>query len=126
MLRTCSQALLSVTAVVGLTVLSGCTVYTYSGPPRRYVRYEAPPPPPHAASTSRTPPTSPVNTPAPAPSALAPVNAPLITSPNAFGSATLAAFRGLAYVIPANSAKMPALEGMVPFATLYTDSFDIS
>ena len=121
MVRTCSQALLGVTAVVGLTALSGCTVYTYEAPPPRrvvVVRERQP----HGTHVRRTP----TSTPAPDPTAPAPVNAPLITSPNAFGSATAASFRGLAYVIPTNTGKMPSLDGLVPFATLYTDSFDIS
>lgn len=115
MLRTSSHALLSALAVVGLTALNGCTIYTVSSPPPR--RAYAPPPP------------RPATTPTPAPTATQsppPSGAPAITSQIAFGVGTGGAFRGLAYVIPTNSRSVPNLDSLVPFATVYTDSFDIA
>lgn len=49
-----------------------------------------------------------------------------ITSPIAFGNGTGGAFKGHAYVIPENTTKMPDLGGMIPFATLYTDTFNVA
>jgi hypothetical protein len=127
MLRTCLFA-----AFVGLT---GCIV----------VR-DPPPPPP--APARRAPPARPAAQPA-ATTAAAPASTvprlrlggasvaaatgaagtkdvtPAITSPIAFGNGTGGAFRGLAYVVPENTTAIPNLSDLVPFATLYTDSFQI-
>jgi hypothetical protein len=55
-----------------------------------------------------------------------PATAVRITSPNAFGNGKAGAFQGLAYVLPENTQRIPPNPaGMVPFAALYTDSFEI-
>lgn len=51
--------------------------------------------------------------------------APRITSPVVFGNGKGGAFRGNAYVIPDNTTKMPDLGSLIPFATLFTDSFNM-
>jgi hypothetical protein len=51
--------------------------------------------------------------------------APRITAPIIFGNGTGGAFRGHAYVIPENTRNLPDFEKLVPFATLFTDSFNI-
>jgi hypothetical protein len=134
MFRNHSYAQLSATVVFGLTVLNGCTIYTNSGPPPSryaYTRRPAVPPPPPAAPppqkgviiASRTPAHPTVVT--PPTQTGTPGNAPAITSPNVFGNGNGGAFRGLAYVIPETSRGLPNVDQLVPFATLYTDSFDI-
>ena len=51
--------------------------------------------------------------------------APRITSTIAFGNGTGGAFKGQAYVIPDTTTKMPDFGSMIPFATLFTDSFNV-
>jgi hypothetical protein len=51
--------------------------------------------------------------------------APRITSPIAFGNGKGGAFRGHGYVVPEGSTTLPNLTSLVPFATLFTDSFQI-
>ncbi len=51
--------------------------------------------------------------------------APRISAPTVFGNGTGGAFRGHAYVIPESTTKMPDLGSMIPFATLFTDNFNI-
>lgn len=67
------------------------------------------------------------NTPKPANTISTPtkpaVEAPRINGKNAFGNGSLGAFKGSAYVIPNTTQRMPDLSKMVPFATLFTDSF---
>lgn len=65
----------------------------------------------------------PAATPAKPPTTPAPTNVPTITGRNAFGNGTVGAFRGVAYVIPKDTQKMPDLSKLVPFAQLMTDSF---
>jgi len=52
--------------------------------------------------------------------------APRITSPIAFGNGTGGAFRGHAFVIPETTDKMPDFAALTPFATLFTDSFNVA
>lgn len=120
MLRPSAIPLLSAAA---LALLSGCTITTYSSSnPRPKKPAQAQPQPTtrrpavanvHRTTTTTTPtkPTTDV--------------APRITAPIAFGNGTGGAFIGRAYVIPESTSKMPDFGGMVPFATLYTNSFDI-
>ena len=49
---------------------------------------------------------------------------PKVTSATPFGGGTPAAFRGLAYVVPPDTKKMPDVSTLVPFAVVYTDSFN--
>jgi hypothetical protein len=51
---------------------------------------------------------------------------PRITAPIIFGNGTAGAFRGRAYVIPETTRTVPDFDKLVPFATLFTDSFNIS
>jgi hypothetical protein len=46
-----------------------------------------------------------------------------ITGRNAFGNGSVGAFRGTAYVVPANTSRVPDFSKLTPFATLFTDSF---
>jgi hypothetical protein len=111
--------------------LAGCTITTYSStapppPPRRHparLRPAAPPPPP-ARPTWSAPPRR-----APPPTRATPrttATAPAITAPIPFGNGKRGTFKGLAYVIPAGTTSMPSFDGLVPFATLYTDAFDVA
>jgi hypothetical protein len=60
------------------------------------------------------------------PATTTPANvAPRITSPIIFGNGTAGAFTGHAYVIAENTDRMPDLSSMIPFATLFTDSFNV-
>ena len=42
-----------------------------------------------------------------------------------FGNGNAGAVRGLAYVLAPDTKKLPDLGTMIPFATLFTDSFDV-
>ena len=118
---------LSALALPVVLLASACTITTYSNEP--------PPPPPRPAAKGR-----------PAPAATAqpqgqggargiPVfgkaaaggtgdTAPKVTSATPFGGGTPAAFRGLAYVVTPDTKKVPDFSSLVPFAVVYTDSFN--
>ena len=106
--------------------LAGCTITTYSGDPK--------PPPPAGSEAAPAPTAHPSSSGAPR-SGLRVTRlglgqggsdvAPKISGPIAFGNGTGGAFRGLAYVIPDGTTSMPDLGTLVPFATLYTDSFEV-
>ncbi len=134
MLRTSICSLLGASALA----LSGCTIYTNSRPstyqaPRAAVR----PAPVRRASTPARPvpvartPTSPtVNTPpaTPAPRPSVPglgLRGPRITAPILFGNGQNGAFTGEAFVIPNGTQRLPNLSDLVPFATLFTNSFEV-
>jgi PA14 domain-containing protein len=53
------------------------------------------------------------------------IRAPRVTSPTIFGSGQLGAFVGEAYVIPAGTLRLPNLSDSIPFATLFTNSFEV-
>jgi hypothetical protein len=137
MLRTSICSLLGASALA----LSGCTIYTNSRP----ATYQAPraaaqPAPARRASTTarpvlvaRTPASPTVNTvPATAPtrtdrpgvSGLG-LRGPRITAPILFGNGQNGAFTGEAFVIPNGTQRLPNLSDLVPFATLFTDSFEV-
>lgn len=112
--------------VATILAISGCTIQTYPDtppppPPRR--------PPPAAATAEPARPATPrkpgIFRPgaAPAPGS---ETAPRIGGTIPFGSGTTNAFRGLAYVVPDNTTKLPDFTQLTPFATLYTDRFDVS
>lgn len=110
-------------ALVALGALNGCYIYTTPEPAPR---------PRRAASASRA---SRQSSPAlrgrsggaaEAPASTSGDTTPRITSPNLFGNGTAGAFRGLAYVIPEATRSMPSFDQLVPFATLFTNSFNIS
>jgi hypothetical protein len=107
-------------------VLSGCTITTYSSSD----------PPPKAAAPKNTAtrkPARPVFRQGGAPTtrrtSATPTTtgnvAPRISSPIIFGNGTGGAFAGQAFVIAENTDRMPDLSSLVPFATLYTDSFNV-
>lgn len=132
--------------------LTGCTINTYSQPaneppaaqPAAPAQTAATPATPRKITDTRRPAaphrtaqpaTSPAATPSTAPTSntrppsTAPQTdastAPRISSPIVFGNGQSGIFKGLAYVIPPGTTKMPNLDTMVPFATLFTDDFDI-
>jgi PA14 domain len=106
--------------------VAGCTITTYSPPP--------PPPPgappqaqptaqaPVKKPTTRRPAKTPPKTTVPTPN---PDLAPVITSNIAFGGPKKKSFKGHAYVLPPDTMALPNLSSMVPFATLYTDRFNV-
>jgi hypothetical protein len=61
----------------------------------------------------------------PANPGVTPAIAPPVTSPTIFGNGTGGAFRGLAYVLSPDTKRIPDLTQMTPFATLFTDSFQV-
>ncbi|WP_437838773.1 PA14 domain-containing protein [Sorangium sp. So ce1153] len=123
MVRTSSRI---ASCVLAASLLGGCHVTIQSG---NTPAETSPPPPPPAktASKSRKP-----AKPDPEPTRRKPPkwrlpasNAPRITATNVFGNGEAGAFRGLAYVIPENSKKLPSFDGLVPFAMLFTDKFEV-
>jgi hypothetical protein len=121
------------------SLLSGCTVVVVKARPRPHAVVLRPP-----VAESRPAATEPVRPtastgaapkpatqtekpqPTPTPKRLPPVStAPRVTTAIAFGNGKAGAFQGLAYVLPENTQRMPELESLVPFATLYTDKLDI-
>jgi len=108
---------------------SACTITTYEPPP---------PPPPRPAARQPAPGTKPAPAASSAPTgkwagfgkmgggAAGSDTTPKVSSAIAFGSATPGAFKGLAYVVPPDTKKMPDFTTLVPFAQLYTDSFNVS
>ncbi len=51
--------------------------------------------------------------------------APPVTSPTVFGNGNSGAFRGLAYVLSPDTKRIPDLSQITPFATVFTDSFQV-
>lgn len=137
----------SAAALVASSLLAGCVITTYRDP-------DPPPPPPpqdHAARPAKARPPK-AQKPKPAKQRPAPAKqaqkgtrpggpfgsqtprkeqpgptdlAPRITSPIAFGNGKSGAFVGHAFVIPENTTKLPNLTTLVPFATLFTDRFEV-
>ncbi|XXX80402.1 PA14 domain-containing protein [Sorangium sp. So ce134] len=124
MVRTSSRI---ASCVLAASLLCGCHVTIQSG--SKPAETSPPPPPPPAKTASRTrKPAKPDPEPErrKAPKWRLPTHgAPRITAPNAFGNGESGAFRGLAYVIPESSQKLPSFDGLVPFAVLYTDKFEV-
>jgi len=122
MLRKPAFALLSAAALLSL---EGCTLHINSQP-NQPTATRAP-----AARTTQRSGMTLRRTPAratTAPATTQPTShaAPVITSTIAFGNGRGGAFTGQAYVISAGSKKLPNLDTLIPFATLYTDSFQVS
>ena len=134
MLRTSICSLLGASALA----LSGCTIYTNSRPATYQTpRATARPAPVRRASTTagpvlvpRTPASPTVNT-VPTASSSRPgvtglgLRGPRITAPIVFGNGQSGAFTGEAFVIPDGTQRLPDLSNLVPFATLFTDSFEV-
>jgi hypothetical protein len=123
MLRTSAKLIITAAA---LALLSGCTIRHISGsdPPARRAANPAKKQPTFQ-STGGTSSGSTGSGTSTTPTSSAADLAPRITSPNAFGNGTGGAFKGHAYVIPENTTKMPDFASMIPFATLFTDSFNV-
>jgi len=140
MLRTSICSLLGASALA----LSGCTIYTNSRP----ATYQAPraaarPAPVRRASTTagpvlvaRTPASPTVNTLPVTPTTPTTrgdrpgtiglgLQGPRITAPIIFGNGQNGAFTGSAFVIPSGTQRLPNLSELVPFATLFTNSFEV-
>ncbi|WP_438000812.1 PA14 domain-containing protein [Sorangium sp. So ce185] len=124
MVRTSSRI---ASCVLAASLLCGCHVTIQSGSKPAETSPPPPPPPAKTASRSRKP-AKPDPEPARRKTAkwrLPTQGAPRITAPIAFGNGEGGAFRGLAYVIPEKSQKLPSFDGLVPFAVLYTDKFEV-
>lgn len=139
MLRTSICSLLGASALA----LSGCTIYTNGSRPATYQAPRAaarPATPVRRASSgpgpvlvARAAATPTVNTPATTTTTATPrpgtsglsLRGPKITAPILFGNGQNGAFIGEAFVIPTGTQRLPNLSDLVPFATLYTDSFEV-
>jgi PA14 domain len=134
MLRTSAYSLLGASALV----LGGCTIYTNSRP----ATYQAPRAqsvPARRTTVTRAPsvasrvPASPTvnSVPSTATTDTSPgttgagIRGPRITSPIIFGNGQGGAFTGEAFVIPTGTTRLPNLSDFVPFATLFTDTFEV-
>ena len=53
------------------------------------------------------------------------IRGPRITSPIIFGNGQSGAFTGEAFVIPSGTTRLPNLSDLIPFATLFTNSFEV-
>jgi hypothetical protein len=109
------KALLVTTAIA----LGGCTVYVNKDPDdQRAVRQQtASRGPTRGGGKVVTPQKKPVEQPKPV------ADPPRITGRNAFGNGSVGAFKGMAYVVPNDTSKVPDFSKLTPFATLFTDSF---
>lgn len=135
-----SRKLLAALAVGALA--QGCVVHVNDRPQRQPRPVEAQPQgvrtrapgsqpvstrPTQPASTRPTQPTT-SHTPSKPTAPPAPTTelAPRIKSDIIFGNGRAGAFRGLAYVLPTGTQRLPdSFAKMVPFATLFRDNFDI-
>ena len=124
-------------AAIAALAVSGCTITMHShsseGPAQRQAAAsptrKAAKPSFKTAKTTTTRPTSSTGT---RPTGTRPTStststdlAPRITSPIIFGNGTSGAFKGYAYVIPETTDVMPDFSTLTPFATLFTDSFNV-
>lgn len=110
----------SLAACLSLSGLTGCTIYTYNNKPV---------PQKTKAGAAKTPASGGVvakNPKAGKGGKVAPSDVPTVTSSTAFGSSSVAAFRGLAYVIPEGTTKIPNFDDLLPFGQLYTDQFAVA
>ncbi len=142
MLRTSATTLLGASALA----LSACTIYTNPRP----ATYQAPRAVAQPAAARRAPvtrgpaivsrtaatptvstvPTIPVTpvtptTPVDAPTRGFGIRGPRITSPIIFGNGQSGAFVGEAFVIQSGTPRLPNLSDSIPFATLFTNSFEV-
>jgi PA14 domain len=121
MIRTSSRF---ASCILAVSLLGGCHVTIQSGPQAQPQR--VPPTTPPARTAARQP-AQPARQPVPTPPKrrFPTSNAPRVNTQTVFGTGSGGAFQGLAYVIPENTQQLPQLSGLVPFATLYTDRFDV-
>ena len=127
MLRTSAYSLLGASALA----LSACTIHVNLGP----APSQAPPATPVATGRRPLPITRTAATPTVSPTTPVSVDRPIgtgpslrgprITGPVVFGNGQNGAFIGEAYVIPSGTQRLPNLSEFVPFATLFTDSFEV-
>ncbi|MFO0585986.1 MAG: PA14 domain-containing protein [Polyangiaceae bacterium] len=106
--------------------LFGCTIYTYPAQPAHH----RPKPKPAATAPAKTSggiiqgtSTKPTTKPATTNTSS---ETPVVTGQTIFGGPTKTGIRGLAYVIPEGTARMPNFDDLVPFAVLYTKEFNIA
>ena len=137
----------STRALVLLMALSvgGCTIVTTEGPPPRRSSSSYDPPsrsrprqPPRntgggggsqpAPSNPSDPstPASPAGHPRPSATDRTFEATPKVRGSFLFGDGNGGAFRGLAYALPADTARLPNFDAMKPFAAMYLDKFEIS
>jgi len=104
--------------------LTGCTIYTNTGPanPKRSAKAKP-------ARTTTTPGANgPIRGSRPA-STTTPTDTsevPTVQGSTIFGGRATAAFHGHAYVIPEGTKRLPNFDDLVPFAQLYTDQFAVA
>lgn len=114
-------------ACFALTSLTACTIYTYDSPPPKARPSKTRPTKTTTAKPSRggiikgsgsstTTTTTGGRT----------SGTPTVKGSTIFGSGTVGAFRGEAFVIPEGTKVMPNFDDMVPFGVLYKDQFDVS
>lgn len=114
-------------AAIAALAASGCTITMHSSDKPAEPRQTAASPtrkaarPTYRTGTAARPATRPVST-----RGASADLAPRITSPILFGNGTGGAFTGHAYVIPETTERMPDFATLVPFATLFTDSFNVA
>jgi hypothetical protein len=138
MLRTPAYSLLGASALA----LSACTIYTNPRPATyqatRVVTQPAPARRAAARPTAMSPRTPASPTVGVAPPAQATtvtqtdtattgfgIRGPRITSPIVFGNGQSGAFTGEAFVIPSGTQRLPNLGALIPFATLFTNTFEV-
>ena len=104
--------------------LAGCTIYTYDSPPPKTK--------PSKTRPGATKPSTGIKGPIVRPGSSQGSGGtttevtPTIKGSTVFGSGTVAAFKGEAFVIPEGSKVLPNFNELVPFAVLYTDQFNVS
>ena len=104
-------ACFSLSAFAGLT---GCTIYTYEAPPPRHSKPKPAATKPGGLTLNKTAPKSSTGK-------TSFNDVPTVTSSTVFGGSSVAAFHGLAYVIPEGTSRMPNFNDLVPFGQLYID-----
>lgn len=102
---------------------TGCTIYTYDTPPKTPKKTSK-------AKTSKRPGQTLIKpgTMTNQPGTTDPVGedeTPVVTT-TIWGSGKTGVFEGEAFVIPENTARLPNLDDLVPFARLYTNKFDVA
>lgn len=123
MLRTPARLL---PGLMAACLLSGCSIEIQTGggaqqPNQPQAKPAGPAPASKPPEQAKAPPAPPARKQHPP----VPVTATRVTSPTPFGNGKQGAFQGLAYVIPDSTKRIPATAGLIPFAAVYTDRFDI-
>jgi len=111
--------------VLAAALLVGCSISIQTGDGRNKP-VPPPPPPPKQGQQAQQPQQGRPATPTPARRRrpIIPATAARVSDPIVFGNGKEGAFVGLAYVIPESTQRMPP-PGVVPFAAVLTDKFEI-